>query len=567
MELLLTVVQEHHKLQKENRILQKQLERSENNRVRLEVDNEKKEFLLRKVIRELSESKQTLQFKSDRLETTAIELQQVQLEIERARQIADAANQAKSEFLANMSHELRTPLNGILGYAQILSRADLPAKEQHGIDIIRQCGSHLLSLIDDVLDLSKIEARKLDLDPQPIHLRSFLQGVAEICRIRAEQKEIDFICQFDPLLPTGVVTDQKRLRQVLINLLGNAVKFTDPLKEGLRQRGSVTFRVKLLEARSDSAWAQICFQVVDTGVGIATDAIPQIFRSFEQVGEKQRQSEGTGLGLTICQSIVRLMGDEIQVESQLGVGSVFAFTLGLPLAHNWAQQHSLRHGRKIIGYEGRSLHVLVVDRHWEDRSVLVNLLESLGFTVTEAANGREGWEQICRSRFDLVITDLFMPVMDGFELLQQLRSDERFKHLKAIVSSASVTQIDRQRSLNAGGDDFLSKPIQVEECLTLLAKQLQLTWKYAEAELSPHRPISHAPDGLRLMPPSATDLQILLELARDGMLKKLAATAEQMARQNDLTQPFVDRLLEFTKHFQVERAEEFIQTYISCQGE
>jgi signal transduction histidine kinase/DNA-binding response OmpR family regulator len=559
------VLRENQETQKANRILQKQLERSEANRVRLETDNEKKEFLLRKVIDELEESKQALQRKSCELQNTFIDLQQMQWVMEQAKAAADAANHAKSEFLANMSHELRTPLNGILGYAQILDRSELLSKkERHGVSIIHQCGTHLLTLIDDVLDFSKIEARKLELDAHPIHLPAFLQGVAEICRIRAEQKGVDFICQFDPNLPTGIVADQKRLRQVLINLLGNAIKFTD--------RGSVTLQVKSLAPLADPTLVQIRFEILDTGVGIASHAIKHIFRSFEQVGSRQRQSEGTGLGLSISQSLVNLMGGDLQVKSQLGVGSIFSFTLGLPLAHNWAQQQALDpRGRKIIGYEGRSRHILIIDDHWENRMVLANILDSLGFTFAEAANGREGWDRIDslserlgqREQFDLIVTDLFMPVMDGFEMLQLLRNNDRVKHLKAIVSSASVTQIDQRKSIEAGGDDFLSKPVQIDEFLTLLAQHLQLTWKYAAPEALPNLTIRDDLSSTPLRSPPVVDLHILLELAQDGMLKKLAATAERIGQQNDLYQPFVGQVLQFTKQFQVERLEAFIQASIT----
>ena len=474
-------------------------------------------------------------------------------DLEAKKDYANAANQAKSEFLANMSHELRTPLNGILGYAQILGRSKvIPEKERHGVNIIHQCGSHLLTLINDVLDLSKIEARKLELTPKAIHLPSFLQGVVEICRVRSDQKGIDFIYQPDPNLPTGIETDEKRLRQVLLNLLGNAIKFTN--------QGSITLKVEAIESNATMPLPRLKFQVIDTGVGIASDQVNKLFQAFEQVGDRKRQSEGTGLGLAISQRIVQLMGGEIQVESQLGVGSTFYFEVALPIATDWAQKSSVKDGRTIIGYEGASRHILIVDDRWENRSVLVNLLEPIGFTFTEAENGQAGLEKAREKLPDLIVTDLAMPIMDGFELLKQLRNSQELKRLKVLVSSASVAQIDQQMSIEAGGDDFLTKPVDAEELLMLVAKHLQLTWKYDATELSTS---DNKLSATELIPPSAADLQILLELAQDGLLRELAETAAEIGQKDERYQPFIQEVIQLAKQFQTENIEQLIQEHLT----
>jgi signal transduction histidine kinase/DNA-binding response OmpR family regulator len=483
---------------------------------------------------------------------TRVEERTAELSI--AKEIADNANHAKSDFLANMSHELRTPLNGVLGYAQILIRSKvLPDKERNGVNIIYQCGSHLLTLINDVLDISKIEARKLDLVPHAIHLPSFLQGVVEICRVRSDQKDLDFIYQPASNLPEGIEADEKRLRQVLINLLGNAIKFTD--------QGSVTFKVEVLEA--NTSIPRLKFQIEDTGVGIAEDQVSRLFQAFEQVGDQKRQTEGTGLGLVISQKIVQLMGGEIKIKSELGVGSNFYFDVALPIATEWAKQNSVNQGRNIIGYEGSPKHILLVDDRWENRSVLVNLLEPMGFTFTEAENGQEGLEKARENLPDLIITDLAMPVMGGLEMLQLLRSDSALKNLLVIVSSASVAQLDQQMSLEAGGDDFLAKPVHAEDLFTLVAKHLKLNWKYEETTTKIGSATSHKKiDIAELVPPPLADLQILLELAQDGLLKELTETAQKIAQRNDSYQPFVEQILQLAKKFQTEKIEMLIQKYL-----
>ena len=234
-----------------------------------------------------------------------------QAELKKSKAAADTANHAKSEFLANISHELRTPLNGILGCAQILLRSPaLPNQEQYHVNIIEQCGSHLLTLINDILDLSKIEAKKLELYPGDVHFPSFLQGIVEICGIRAKQKGILFVYKPAIDLPTGVHIDVKRLRQVLLNLLGNAIKFTD--------EGQVTFNIEVIDrlpSDGQTVKHRIRCTVEDAGIGITPAELSKIFLPFEQVGEKKRQVEGTGLGLAITRQLVQMMGSDIHVQS------------------------------------------------------------------------------------------------------------------------------------------------------------------------------------------------------------------------------------------------------------
>jgi PAS domain S-box-containing protein len=456
-----------------------------------------------------------------------------------AKELADSANRAKSEFLANMSHELRTPLNGILGYAQILQRdINLESQYKQKINIIHQCGSHLLTLINDVLDLSKIEARKFDLYNSDFELSSFLDSIVEICRIRAQQKNISFIYLGSEETKKVVHADDKRLRQVLINLLGNAIKFTD--------KGQVVFKV-------ESIGTKIKFSIQDTGIGIKEEELGKIFLPFEQVGNRRHSIEGTGLGLAISQRIIHMMGSRIKVSSTLGEGSTFWFEVELPVIDKCINISSSTNN--VIGYEGIRKKVLIVDDRWDNRSVVVNILEPLGFECLEASDGQEGFDKAIVFKPDLIITDLAMPVLDGLSLTRKLRELEIHTlgsgaslNYIIIISSASVFNSDRAESLAAGANDFLPKPVDIDELLGQISRYLNLSWLYEEQEQQRERFSNSQQQKIdisaMLQIPPKSELKSLLESARIGDIEAVEIEACRIQQIDVIYKGFTDKLLQ-----------------------
>jgi len=383
---------------------------------------------------------------------------------------------ARSDFLAQMSHELRTPLNAILGYTQILRRDEhLDERAARGLATIHDSGQHLLNLINDILDLARMEAAKLQLFPAEVALGSFLEGVTNIMRVKAEEKSLQFHYEAARDLPTAVRVDQKRLRQILLNLLGNAIKFTDS--------GGVTLRVQVLPPASEPdvhrddevPHARLRFEVEDTGVGMTTEQQSRLFLPFEQLGEHQRREGGAGLGLAITRALVHLMDGKIGLFSEPGRGSRFWVELDLPLAQASVR---LQPPRAVTSYEGSRRKILVVDDVAQSRMMLTDALTAVGFTVFDAVDGLNALERIPLVKPDLVLMDLMMPRMDGWEATRRIRHLPGFERLPIIVVSASAGPDEHLKSSAAGANAFLSKPIDHDLLVAAIGEQLGLQWSY-----------------------------------------------------------------------------------------
>jgi len=529
-------------------------------------------------------------------------------ELSKANTELTRASRHKDEFLANMSHELRTPLNAILGYAQILkSDENLTERQREGLDTIKSSGEHLLTMINEILDLSKIGAGSMELQESEFHLPGFLKYIAKITRMRAEQKGLSFIYEPDPNLPAGVRADEKRLREVLLNILGNSVKFTE--------KGSVTLRIVNLHpptplkggipscnndqksplegGRGVSSLLQ--FKIEDTGIGIAPEQLEEIFLPFQQANKPRNSVEGTGLGLAISHKLVAMMGAELRVQSTVGKGSTFWFEVLLPEVSGIVSKEQ-SYGRRITGYKGKQRTVIVADDDEHNRAVLIGMLLPLGFKAVEAANGQVCIEKAIKYHPDLILLDLRMPILDGFGATQQIRKAEEQKLRRAeaekgrseeeqkqgqskiqarqstinnqqstirtiiIAVSASVFEETRKRALKAGFNDFIIKPFQQEKLLDLLQTYLNIEWIYEDAEEIVRRDVQFDQEHIPLIPLPLATAGNLRQLAKLGITKNLLLELDKIEHQDPQYTPFVDALRQLAKNYQFDRIIELLET-------
>ncbi|MGF1494930.1 MAG: ATP-binding protein [Microcoleaceae cyanobacterium] len=420
------------------------------------------------------------------------EKKQAEEELKHAMAAADAANQAKSIFLANMSHELRTPLNAILGFSQLMSRNSVFAAGKKELEIINRSGEHLLDLINDVLDLSKIEAGKITLDENTFDLYRLLDTLEEMFKLRVRAKGLFLNFQRSPAVPQYVLMDEKKLRQILINLLGNAVKFTEKGQIMLKSSAKLVSDQKVL----------LHFEVTDTGAGIAPEELKTIFDAFVQTETGRNSQQGTGLGLTISRRFVQMMGGDLKVSSVLGQGTTFAFDIHAQLAEPEQITPSQPEHQVIALAPGQpEYRILVVDEVAENRLLVQQILQPIGFQVFEADNGQSALDQWQRYHPQLILMDLRMPVMDGYEATRRIKAQPAGQQTTILALTANVLHEESEKILAAGCCDILAKPFRPAELLDKIAIHLNLQYQYetSSAELtSPSKTLTSA--DLQTMP-------------------------------------------------------------------